>query len=370
MRKPWSLDQSPRVFIHQVHGKPPQISRRISSPQNLSSVLHGPERKKIPVSDKYNPFENKKFGRIPEEIMFDDNLSAQAKLIVAYIGGKINLSPTGKVELKLETVAALIGSKKGKNGKRSLRQAKRYMNELRNAGIIKSKKGQHTQWVWFEVPGVTNMTPLEASEVTNMTPLKNPEVTNKSPLKAPEVTNKSPLKNFTYYNKEINNKKKSGATPDSFSNSQLPKWENGNSQLPGNPDIRKELMTINQKHPTKQKGLTTINPLIKKEKKEKKEKLGATPDSFNFWHPYIDEIMAAMPEQAKGKISRAFINEHLKKKGGDRPYFYWVFDHAADKPDPVKWITMGIRGYYGAYLKSDEYESGETITEITNLETL
>jgi hypothetical protein len=149
MRKPWSLDQSPRVFIHQVHGKPPQISRRISSPQNLSSVLHGPERKKIPVSDKYNPFENKKFGRIPEEIMFDDNLSAQAKLIVAYIGGKINLSPTGKVELKLETVAALIGSKKVKNGKRSLRQAKRYMNELRNAGIIKSKQGQHTQWVYL-----------------------------------------------------------------------------------------------------------------------------------------------------------------------------------------------------------------------------
>jgi hypothetical protein len=161
----------------------------------------------------------------------------------------------------------------------------------------------------------------------------------------------------------------------------------------GHPTERKELMmvnqrlrlmTINQKHPTKQKGLTTINqrlmtinqrlttvnPLIKKEKKEKKEKLGATPDSFNFWHPYIDEIMAAIPKEAKGKIPRAFVNEHLKKKGGDRPYFYWVFDHAADKPDPVKWITMGIRGYYGAYLKSDEYESGETITEITNLETL
>jgi hypothetical protein len=168
----------------------------------------------------------------------------------------------------------------------------------------------------------------------------------------------------------INNKiskKLNRATPDSFSN----------SQLPGNPDIRKELMTINQKHPTKQKGLTTINqrlttvnPLIKKEKKEKKEKLGATPDSFNFWHPYIDEIMAAIPKEAKGKIPRAFVNEHLKKKGGDRPYFYWVFDHAADKPDPVKWITMGIRGYYAAYLKSDEYESGKTITEFTNLEIL
>jgi hypothetical protein len=146
----------------------------------------------------------------------------------------------------------------------------------------------------------------------------------------------------------------------------------------GHPTERKELMmvnqrlmTINQKHPTKQKGLTTINqrlttinqklttinPLIKKEKKETKEKSGATPDSFNFWHPYIDEIMAAIPDQAKGKISRAFVNEHLKKKGGDRPYFYWVFENATDKPDPVKWITMGIRGYYGAYLKSDEYKT-------------
>jgi hypothetical protein len=334
----------------------------------LSSVLHGPERKKIPVSDKYNPFENKKFGRIPEEIMFDDNLSAQAKLIVAYIGGKINLSPTGKVELKLETVAALIGSKKGKNGKRSLRQAKRYMNELRNAGIIKSKQGQHTQRVWFEAPGVTNITPLKNPVVTNMTPLKNPGVTNMTPLKAPGVTNKSPLKNFTYYNKEINNKKKSGATPDSFSNSQLPKWENGNSQLPGNPDIRYEGLSnydpqnkgghqiMTPGHQIMTPGSSNDDPPIINNKISKKLNR-ATPDSFNFWHPYIDEIMAAMPEQAKGKISRAFINEHLKKKGGDRPYFYWVFDHAADKPDPVKWITMGIRGYYGAYLKSEEYKT-------------
>ena len=123
-----------------------------------------------------------------------------------------------------------------------------------------------------------------------------------------------------------------------FGNSQLPKHENGNSQLP----------TGNSQLPTYIK---------EKEKNKTKEKSGATPDSFNFWHPYIDEIMAAMPEQAKGKISRAFINEHLKKKGGDRPYFYWVFENAIDKPDPVKWITMGIRGYYGAYLKSDEYKT-------------
>jgi len=128
----------------------------------------------------------------------------------------------------------------------------------------------------------------------------------------------------------------------SIGNSQLPKRENGNSQLPT--------------------GNSQLPAYIKeKEKNKTKEKSGATPDSFNFWHPYIDEIMAAMPKQAKGKISRAFINEHLKKKGGDRPYFYWVFDHATDKPDPVKWITMGIRGYYGAYLKSDEYKTAGDI---------
>jgi hypothetical protein len=180
--------------------------------------------------------------------------------------------------------------------------------------------------------------------VTNKSPLKNPEVTNKSPLKAPEVTNKSPLKNFTYYNKEINNKKKSGATPDSFSNSQLPKWEStGNSQLPGNSNIRYE-------------GSSNHDPQNK--------------ENHQFWHPYIDEIMAAIPKEAKGKIPRAFVNEHLKKKGGDRPYFYWVFDHASDKPDPVKWITLGIRGYYAAYLKSDDYESEGTITEFKRLETV
>ena len=145
----------------------------------------------------------------------------------------------------------------------------------------------------------------------------------------------------------INNKiskKLNRATPDSFSNSQLPKWEStGNSQLPKNPNIRYE-------------GSSNHDPQNK--------------EAHQFWHPYIDEIMAAIPKEAKGKIPRAFVNEHLKKKGGDRPYFYWVFDHAADKPDPVKWITMGIRGYYAAYLKSDDYESEGTITEFKRLETV
>ena len=149
-----------------------------------------------------------------------------------------------------------------------------------------------------------------------------------------------------------------------LSNSQLPKRENSNSQLPkrksiGNSQLPKR-ENGNSQLPI---GNSQLPPYIK-------EKLGATPDSFNFWHPYIDEIMAAIPKEAKGKIPRAFVNEHLKKKGGDRPYFYWVFDHAADKPDPVKWITMGIRGYYAAYLKSDDYESEGTITEFKRLETV
>ena len=133
-----------------------------------------------------------------------------------------------------------------------------------------------------------------------------------------------------------------------LSNSQLPKRENSNSQLPKRENGNSQLPIGNSQLPSYIK---------EKEKKKIKEKSGATPDSFNFWHPYIDEIMAAMPKEAKGKIPRAFVNEHLKKKGGDRPYFYWVFENAMDKPDPVKWITKGIRGYYGAYLKSDEYKT-------------
>jgi hypothetical protein len=131
-------------------------------------------------------------------------------------------------------------------------------------------------------------------------------------------------------------------------NSQLPKQVNGNSQLPV--------------------GNSQLPPYIKeKEKKKIKEKSVATPDSFNIWHPYIDEIMEAIPDNAKGKISRAFINEHLKKKNGDRPYFYWLFNHADDKQDPVKWLANGIRGYYKAYLKSEEYQVAGAIAEFKSM---
>jgi hypothetical protein len=288
------------------------------------------------VSDKYNPLKNEIFLPIPLKIAQRKDLKNLSKLVYGYL-----LKCFGKNGLACPKMAVIA-----KDLNVSRRMISKCITELKTKNLIKIyKTGKANQYEFIDGNTVfpSDVNTVFPSDVNTVFP-------------SPIIKRKNKRKN-----------KRLGATPDSFSN----------SQLPGNPDIRKELMTINQKHPTKQKGLTTINqrlttinPLIKKEKKEKKEKLGATPDSFNFWHPYIDEIMAAMPKQAKGKISRAFINEHLKKKGGDRPYFYWVFENATDKPDPVKWITMGIRGYYAAYLKSDEYESGETITEITNLETL
>lgn len=121
----------------------------------------------------YDPCNGQKFGRISEKHMFDDTLSAQEKLIIAYINGKILATEDGRIELTKEIVAKLIGTKIGKNGKRSLSQAKRYMNGLRDKGIIETKKGQHTQWVWFKIPEGSNMDPLEKSEGSNMDPLNN-----------------------------------------------------------------------------------------------------------------------------------------------------------------------------------------------------
>lgn len=92
-------------------------------------------------------------------------------------------------------------------------------------------------------------------------------------------------------------------------------------------------------------------PIIKdKEKKKTKEKSGATPDSFNNFHPYIDEIMAAIPKVAKGRLSKIFINKCLWEKEGDRPYFYWLFDKCCGKNDPARWIAGGLINYYSEYL--------------------
>ncbi len=86
----------------------------------------------------YDPCKNKTFSRISDEMLFDDNFTAQEKLIIAYICGKMHMHPEGMVELKNETVAAIIGTKIGKTGKRSLSQAKRYMRKLNH------KKSAHS----------------------------------------------------------------------------------------------------------------------------------------------------------------------------------------------------------------------------------
>lgn len=120
-----------------------------------------------------------------------------------------------------------------------------------------------------------------------------------------------------------------------FGNSQLPNHEFGNSQLPsGNSQLPNE--------PT---------PIKRKEKNNIKEKSGAAPDSFDNFHPYIDEIMSAIPRPAKGRLSKIFMNKCLWEKRGDRPYFYWLFDKCYGKNDPASWIAGGLINYYAEYLK-------------------
>ena len=94
------------------------------------------------------------------------------------------------------------------------------------------------------------------------------------------------------------------------------------------------------------------SPLLKeKEKKKIKEKSGAAPDYFNDLHPYLDEIMSAIPDIAKGQLSRPFVNKCLFEKNGDRPYIYWLFDKCQSKNDPAGWIAGGLIGNYGEYFK-------------------
>jgi predicted transcriptional regulator len=264
---------------------------KIPFPQILSSVLHGPERKKIPVSDKYNPLKNEIFLPIPLKIAQRKDLKNLSKLVYGYL-----LKCFGKNDLACPKMAEIA---KDLNVSRQI--VSKCITELKTKDLIKiCKTGKASRYEFIDVNTV-----LTSDVNTVLTSDVNTALTS---------------------------------------------------------DVNTAL--------TSDVNTALTSPIIKRKNKRKNKKSGATPDSFNFWHPYIDEIMAAMPEQAKGKISRAFINEHLKKKGGDRPYFYWVFDHAADKPDPVKWITMGIRGYYAAYLKSDDYESEGTITEFKRLETV
>ena len=116
-----------------------------------------------------------------------------------------------------------------------------------------------------------------------------------------------------------------------FGNSQLPNHANGNSQLPV--------------------GNSQLPPYIKeKEKKKTKEKSGATPDYFNNFHPYLDELMASMPNELRGQLARPFVNKCLWEKQGDRPYFYWIFDNCTAKDDPAAWAAEGMINYYAAYL--------------------
>jgi hypothetical protein len=116
-------------------------------------------------------------------------------------------------------------------------------------------------------------------------------------------------------------------------NSQLPKTKVGNSQLPV--------------------GNSQLPPLIKEKKKKKiKEKSGAAPDFMNKNHEYLEEMMQSIPAVANGQLSRLFVNQCLKEKNGDRPYFRWLFENCVNKKNPAGWLVKGMQGYYAEYLRT------------------
>lgn len=95
----------------------------------------------------------------------------------------------------------------------------------------------------------------------------------------------------------------------------------------------------------------TVDTPIKK--KNIKEKSGAAPDSFLIFHPYLDEIIEAIPKPIRPQISRVFVNKCLHEKNGDRPYFYFLIDKCMGKSDPAAWLVAGMRGYYAQYLNEE-----------------
>lgn len=104
------------------------------------------------------------------------------------------------------------------------------------------------------------------------------------------------------------------------------------------------------------------SPYIKEKGKEKIKELRAAPDSI-----YLNEMMKAIPDICRPYISRKFMNECLNAKNNDRPYFLWLFDRCIDKPNPIKWLSKGMRDYYPKYLRSDHYQTACGLAEFRSM---
>jgi hypothetical protein len=107
----------------------------------LSSVLHGPGRKKIPVSDKYNPLKNEIFLPIPLKIAQRKDLKNLSKLVYGYL-----LKCFGKNGLACPKMAVIA-----KDLNVSRRMISKCITELKTKNLIKiCKTGKASRYEFVD----------------------------------------------------------------------------------------------------------------------------------------------------------------------------------------------------------------------------
>lgn len=97
----------------------------------------------------------------------------------------------------------------------------------------------------------------------------------------------------------------------------------------------------------------------------KKNDCGKAPPDFDKNHPDLNEVMGKIP--FKSKISRKMINNWLIKNNGNRSYLFWLVRISSKKRNPVKYFMKGLKKYYAAYLRSEEYQVACAISDFKNL---
>jgi DNA-binding Lrp family transcriptional regulator len=97
----------------------------------------------------------------------------------------------------------------------------------------------------------------------------------------------------------------------------------------------------------------------------KRNDCGAAPPDFDKNHPDLNEVMGNIP--FKSKINRKMINNWLIKNNGNKSYLFWLVRISAKKRNPIKYFMKGLKKYYAAYLRSEEYQAACAISDFKNL---
>jgi DNA-binding Lrp family transcriptional regulator len=90
---------------------------------------------------------------------------------------------------------------------------------------------------------------------------------------------------------------------------------------------------------------------------------GKKPDANE--HQYLNEVMRKIP--FKARISRRLVNNWLFKHDGDRSYIFWLIKIALKKRNSVKYFMKGLKKYYAAYLRSEDFIVAGAIAEFKSM---